>query len=186
MDTSSLEMSHELSSKLLPNISPETASTQTEFELLKTYVMTLQTCKKCGVCFQNRFRVYCGEFPLCHTCRRLNRHLVAVVNYKTIHMRDTPNNNLPQFSTKEQYVIPMKKLSIEMLKSLNALQNTIISSVKVIDDESGLSKRILVYEDPVGEYFFTHFKQVFECYKKPFNSMKYSAHKIYNFTKCIQ
>lgn len=178
MDESSLEQSPDLSHDLPP--------TQTEFELLKTYVMTLQTCKKCGVCFQNRFRVYCGEFPLCHTCRRLNRHPVAVVNYKTIDMRDTYNDSSSHFSTKEQYVIPIKQLSLEMLESLNALQNTIISSVKVVDDESGLLKRILVYEDPRGEYFFTQFKQVFERYRKPFNSQKYSAHKIYNFTKCIQ
>lgn len=154
---------------------------QTELELLKTYVMTLQTCKKCGVCFQNRFHVYCGEFPLCHTCRRLNRHPVAVVNYKTI---DTRTDS--QFTAREQYVIPIKRISVDMLKSLNALQNTIISSVKVIDSDSGLLKRVLVYEDPCGEFFFTRFKQEFECYKKTFNSMNYSAHKIYNFTKCIQ
>jgi hypothetical protein len=153
---------------------------QTEFDLLKSYVMTLQTCKKCGVCFQNRFRVYQGEFTLCHSCRRLNRLPVIVVNYKTI---DQTFGNEPRV-TKEQYVIPIKQLSLDMLKSLNALQDTIITSKKITEHD--YTKRIIEYENPEGELFYTQFKQWFERFKKPFNASNYNASKIYRFIKIIQ
>jgi hypothetical protein len=129
-----------------------------DVEILKAYVVTLQACKKCGVCFQNQKNVYEGKFPLCKRCRNLS-HKQKVV-YVKFHTIDAENNT----SFDEQYVIPYELVTEELLSSLKSLnQSTIISK------KEGL-ERVDYFSDPQGKYFHETFRtQTRDQFKKPYN-----------------
>lgn len=46
---------------------------------ITSFISSMHTCKKCGICFQNRKTIYQGKVALCRKCRRKEREEVVVV-----------------------------------------------------------------------------------------------------------
>ena len=152
-------------------------SVSEKFDLLKTYIATFQTCRKCGVCFQNRNHIYQGQVPLCHKCRTHHRPAVVVIKFKTVdYTQPSP------ITMKEEYVIPIEKIDIDMIASLNALHHTVITSQRV-SDEQGIHIRKLLYPNSKGQLFHETFSR--EQYLDKFNPFHHDPIKIYKYTKEI-
>lgn len=148
-----------------------------ELELLKSYVATLQTCKKCGTCFQNRNHVYHGQVPLCHRCRTHNRYPVVVVKYKS-----TDNSAPRPITIREEYVIPIDMLNIDMIVSLNALHGaTLISSCELDKSETNIRKTF--YPDDRGAMFHETFSR--ETFLGHYNPFHHDLVNMYKYEKEI-
>jgi hypothetical protein len=152
-------------------------SVSEKFDLLKTYIATFQTCRKCGMCFQNRNQVYQGQVPLCHKCRMHHRPAVVVVKFKTI-----DHTHPSQIVMKEEYVIPIDELDIDMIASLNALHHTMITS-QPIEDDQGIHIRKTSYPNSKGQLFHETFSR--QQYLGKFNPFHHDPVKFYKYTKII-
>jgi len=112
------------------------------FHIMQQYVTSIQSCRKCGICFQNRTQIYRGKFPYCRKCRPRQRENVIVFRVRS------PNAAQSELSGRTvnnprhfvQYVIP----SVELFN--------------VDLNNSELCRSILPYhEHCIGKYdFFKH------------------------------
>lgn len=148
-----------------------------QLELMQRYLITLQTCKKCGTCFQNRNHVYKGQVTLCHRCRNHNRPSVVVVKYKSI-----DNTVSPPVTFREEYTIPIDVLNIDMMGSLNALHNTALIS-RNIPDENGTQVRKTFYPNSRGSLFHETFQR--EPFAEKYNPYRHYLIKMYKYQKEI-
>jgi len=121
-------------------------------EWVQSYLGTLQTCRKCGLCFQNRHHVYRGQVPLCRRCRTQNRFPAVVVQCETVDQTVTP-----PIVFRDEYVIPAELLPLEMFTSLAALDGTTITTRRVPHPELGLYLPHTTYADTHGIAFHETF-----------------------------
>lgn len=121
----------------------DTMDTLQQLELMQRYLITLQTCKKCGTCFQNRNHIYQGQVPLCHRCRNYNRPPVVVIKYKSI-----DKTVFPHVAFREEYVVPIDALNIDMMVSLNALSDKTLIS-RCVPNENGIAEVLKEKTDSV-------------------------------------
>lgn len=142
-----------------------------DVDLIKAYIVTLQACKRCGVCFQNQKSVYEGKFPLCKRCRPRHRQKVVMVKFHNV---DAEKNT----TFDEQYVIPIDNLTEDLLSSLDSLDKTTIISKK-----EGI-ERIDYFSDPRGKLFHETFR-VFtrDRFKKPYDIKTQHAIKFIEYYK---
>ena len=124
-------------------MSVESSDVREGLQFFKTYLATFQICTKCRTVFQNHVNIYRGTTPLCKYCRENNRIPVVVVRYNVIeHMSDF---EMP-ITASYQFVIPIETLSEEMMLSLNQLNNTVVTTVKIFDDTQKIFRFVNSYE----------------------------------------
>jgi hypothetical protein len=128
-----------------------------KFNLLKDYMLTFQTCNKCGQCFQNRHKIYQGKYPYCKKCRRFGKLTKPLQNpkqegvliqCKIFYMYN--DNSKMEFT--EQYIIPAKDISPEMIQSIQHLNNT-----RIIQNSHHNPK--ITFENEHGRLFHENFQR---------------------------
>ena len=144
-----------------------------DVQVLKLYMTTLQTCERCGVCFQNRGQIYQGRRPCCRRCRPRQRQNVYVVKYQI-------SDGMAEF--REQYIIPVEDISPETLASLESLHNTTVKLISV-KDESGFGITQNIYENPSGSLFHEKFSR--ENYTGTFNIRQHKSIKMFQYAKVV-
>jgi hypothetical protein len=134
-----------------------------DLQFVKNYIATFQVCKKCGVCFQNHTHVYQGTTPLCKPCRWSLRVPIVVIRYNIVNNMEA----IPLIFT-QQYAIPTSNISVDMMISLQYLNNTNIVAQRYTDinvdnnmdmDNNRIFKYKYTYENPLGSLFHEKFPQ---------------------------
>jgi len=148
-----------------------------QLELMQRYLATLQTCKKCGTCFQNRNHIYQGQVPLCHRCRNRNRPPVVVIKYNSIDKTVSPH-----IVFREEYIVPIDALDIDMMVSLNALSDKTLIS-RCVPDEHGIKVRKTSYPDSRGSLFHETFPR--EPFAARYSPYCHDMVKMYKYEKEI-
>ena len=151
-----------------------------ELQVLKTYLTTFQVCKKCRTCFQNYGNVYQGTTPLCKHCRRQPGIPVVIVRYNIIeHCSDS---SVP-IVTSQQFVILADLLSQDMLLSLNCLNQTVVKTTKIFDENRNIVRFVNTYENPLGSLFHETFPP--ERIMKQYSPLKHAVVGNFEYTKEI-
>ena len=120
-------------------------------QYLQEYVLTIQTCQKCGLCFQNRQKKYKGKHPFCKRCRPKdkNRELVYLVDVYNI------NNNVSINCT--QFVIPVNNCPPSVIDTLRTINNSKKTNYSILLNELTPFKTTFnIGHHRVKEYFMLH------------------------------
>lgn len=138
---------------------PKTLEELPDWEAIKLFVSSIHSCTRCGVCFQNKYEPYFGQYAMCKKCRRrrakqnrasnLARHDDFIVILMNVVCLDSG------FETTQKFLLPRQKLSPELLSSLQALHQTSIH--KKTKSSAPLRSSEWVYETPAGKVFHETF-----------------------------